>query len=361
MSLLPYIDLNKNLIDGTGFHLLPFCKKMFSSRKCTDHYASLIKADGGCYSCPYGLTSYVYITPEERTIFTGLRVKGKYDKRKAKISEAKEYIYNPVIEECLCASIAQEASVSILEKHQLEEKLEAIRDLLHEARSLNGQIKNRIDQLWEENPNEDDEIEYDKLLLTLKNAHVCSFMISNRFAYFDSILNPSLSIGSPYSAVIFKKFDKMRKLLKEYQRKNVWISLYSASPCNYRYKIFPTFETLVFILLENAIKYSPDNKPVEVNFCECDNILDITIKSTGPYCDENEILHICEKGFRGNNAKLIQTSGQGFGLSFAKKICIDHNIGISFDSYYLNKDHGVKYGTFSVHLHFDNSEEKNCL
>lgn len=83
----------------------------------------------------------------------------------------------------------------------------------------------------------------------------------------------------------------------------------------------------------------------------------VTIKSIGPYCDENEILHLCDKGFCSENAKIAQSIGQGFGLNFAQKICLAHNIGISFDSAYMNKDHGVKYGTFRVHLHFDNSVE----
>lgn len=212
--------------------------------------------------------------------------------------------------------------------------------------------------MWETNADES-YIDHDAMVETLKNAHVSSFMISNRFAYFDSILNPTLSMGSAYSAVVFKKFDKMRKLLRGYQRKNVWISLDSPTQSNYRYKIYPTFETLLFIVLENAIKYSPNNKSVDVIFAERDHLLEVTIKSIGPYCDENEILHLCDKGFRGENARMAQSTGQGFGLNFAQKICLAHNIKVTFDSVYLNKDHGVKYGTFSVHLHFDNSLENS--
>lgn len=313
-------------------------------------------AEAGSYCCPYGLSSYVYASPAGKIIFSGLRIKGVYDKKKAKIAESQEYVYNPVIEESACVSIAQEAAISLFEKQELEGKLEAIRDLLHETRSLNGQIKNSIDALWETDSDESN-IDHDTMVATLKNAHVSSFMISNRFSYFDSILNPTLSAGSAYPAVIFKKFDKMRKLLRGYQRKNVWISIESPTQSDYRYSIYPTFETLLFIVLENAIKYSPNNKPVDVIFEENGHLLDVTIKSTGPYCDENEILHLCDKGFRGENARMAQSTGQGFGLNFARKICLAHNIGITFDSVYLNKDHGVKYGTFSVRLHFDNSTE----
>lgn len=356
MALLPYIDGANVLVDGAYFHALPFCKRHCSGVKCQEHYEKMKCAEAGSYCCPYGLSSYVYASPAGKIIFSGLRIKGVYDKKKAKIAESQEYVYNPVIEESACVSIAQEAAISLFEKQELEGKLEAIRDLLHETRSLNGQIKNSIDALWETDSDESN-IDHDTMVATLKNAHVSSFMISNRFSYFDSILNPTLSAGSAYPAVIFKKFDKMRKLLRGYQRKNVWISIESPTQSDYRYSIYPTFETLLFIVLENAIKYSPNNKPVDVIFEENGHLLDVTIKSTGPYCDENEILHLCDKGFRGENARMAQSTGQGFGLNFARKICLAHNIGITFDSVYLNKDHGVKYGTFSVRLHFDNSTE----
>ena len=213
--------------------------------------------------------------------------------------------------------------------------------------------------LWETNTDEEN-IDYETALQTLKNAQVSSFMISSRFSYFDSVLNPTLSKGSFYPAVIFKKFDKMRKLLKGYLRKNVWISVLSPNQSTYKYSINSTFETLLFILLENAIKYSPPNNPVEVVFEEKAQFLDVTIKSIGPYCDENEIVHLCDKGFRGENARLAQEIGQGFGLSFAEKICSSHNIGLDFQSTYLKKDHGVKYGTFYVKLHFDSNMQPEC-
>ena len=102
-------------------------------------------------------------------------------------------------------------------------------------------------------------------------------------------------------------------------RKNVWITINSRNQSNHRYIIYPTFETLLFIILENAIEYSPNNKAVEVIFEENGHLLDVAVRSTGPYCDENKLLHLCDKGFRSENAKIAQEVGQGFGLNFAKK------------------------------------------
>lgn len=354
MALIPLMN-NGKLEDGAYIHLLPFCKNNCTKEKCANHYKRLSKSEPGVYQCPYGLSSIVYSMPTEKLIFTGLRIKGTYDKKKAKVTECDRVIFNPQISEENCMAIATEIAKGIAENTTLQKKFEAINDLLHETRTLNRNIKNSIDEIWDAQKNEED-IENDTLLTLLKNAHVNSYMIYNRFSYFDSILNPTLSVGSPYSHVIFKKFDKMRKLLKGYKRKNVWINLDPKNQrSDYRYPILPTFEILLFILLENAIKYSPDDLPVNVDFEESRSILDVTISSLGPYCDENEILLLCQKGYRGEQAKVIEEQGQGFGLSFAKQIAESHKIEISFESKYSHKDRGIKFGTFSVHLHFDSN------
>lgn len=355
MSLLPYLDSEGKLVDGTYFRLLPFCLKQCATGKCKEFYANLQTAKPGSYCCPYGLSAYVYDSSTTKMIFSGMKIKGVYDKKKAKVTESQTNIYSPVIDSINCYAIAKELALISQEQLSLESKLNSIRDILHETRTLNGQIKNSIDLLWETNLSEDD-IDYETMLETLKSAHVSSLMISNRFSFFDSVLNPELSVGTTYPAVVFKKFDKIRRILKGYMRKNVRISLETPVQSDYRFAVYPTFETLLFIILENAIKYSPEGNTVHVLFEECDERLDVRITSTGPYCTENEIVQLSEKGFRAENAVMATQSGQGFGLHFAKEICALHEINISFKSAYSHKDRGIKYGIFTVHLQFDNKQ-----
>ncbi|MFQ9126525.1 MAG: ATP-binding protein [Butyricicoccaceae bacterium] len=60
----------------------------------------------------------------------------------------------------------------------------------------------------------------------------------------------------------------------------------------------------MFIILENAIKYSPDNKPITVNFEEPDkDCLTVTIQSTGPYCRTDELSKLGTKDFAGESAQ----------------------------------------------------------
>ena len=355
MSLLPLYSDDYKIIDGTLFHVLPFCISHCNNKKCKAFYEELKSKPAGFYSCPYGLSTYTYNSSDQKLIFTGLKIRGYYNKDKAKVTiNEKPVVYNPIINIEQCIALVQEMIDTMDEKQKAIAQLSAINDLLHETRTLNAQTKSSIDLLFDKYGDEEN-IPVDKLIETIKNAQVGSYLISNRFSYFDSILNPELQTGDPFPANVFRKFDKMRKLLKGYMQKDVRINLYSPIQSEFRYKIHPTFETLLFILLENAIKYSPEGEIVDISLNESNDNLDVTIKSIGPYCDENEILHLCDKGFRSENAILYRNKGQGFGLNFAKKICDMHDIGLSFESIYSHKSYGVKYGTFKILLHFNAS------
>lgn len=355
MALLP-IYKDEMLFDGSFIHALPFCLKNCKNDKCLAHYRNMISKTTGFYTCPYGLSTFVYnVSCDTTFIFSGLRERSTYRKKQAAIAQSDNRVFNPVLDAEELVSLAKNECEYQQEKFGLSQKMEEVNELLHEARKLNGQIKTECDIIWE-NSASGTEYSVDELLGIIRNIHIYSFIVYNRFQYFDTVLNPALSVGATYNAVIFKKLDKMRKLLKGYSRKNVWISLDTQSTYNYR--IHQSFETLLFIILENAIKYSPDNKPITVNFEEPDkDCLTVTIQSTGPYCRTDELSKLGTKGFRGESAQQFDSTGQGIGLHFAKRICEQHNISIEFSSKYLGKDHGVTYGTFTVKLYFDRNKQ----
>lgn len=355
MSLLPmYMD--GTLHDGSYIHALPFCLQNCKSEKCITHYKNVISSPMGFYTCPYGLSSLIYNGSFGKTyIFTSLRERKTYKKKQSGVTQATYKVFNPVLDAEELVSLAQNECEYEQEKSNLSQKMEEVNELLHETRKLNGQIKTECDVIWE-GSSSGENYGIDELLDIIKKIHIYSFIVYNRFQYFDAVLNPALSVGASYNAVIFKKFDKMRKLLKGYGRKNVWISLDTQS--TYAYRIFQSFETLLFIILENAIKYSPDNSPITVNFEEHANErLVVVIESTGPHCRTDELSKLGTKGFRGENAQQLDSTGQGIGLHFAKNICEQHNIDIEFSSRYMYKDHGVTYGTFTVKLYFDRNKQ----
>ena len=355
MPLLPMYQ-DETLIDGNYIRALPFCLKNCKGDKCLAHYKNMYGKSTGFYTCPYGLSTFVYSTSYNTTcIFSSLRERSTYKKKQAGITQADKKVFNPVLDAEQIISLAQTECEYSHERHNLIQKVEEVNELLHEARKLNGQIKTECDIIWE-NSFSEPQYSTNDLLEIIRKIHIYSFIVYNRFQYFDAVLNPGLDVGASYNAVVFKKFDKMRKLLKGYGRKNVWISLNTQSTYNYR--IYQSFETLLFIILENAIKYSPDGKPIIVNFEEPDkDRLIVEIQSIGPYCQTEELCMLGTKGFRGAIAKQHDCTGQGIGLYFAKRICNQHNIIIEFSSKNLNKNRGLVYGIFTVKLYFDRKNQ----
>jgi len=352
MGLLP-VYKEEDLQDGSFIHALPFCLARCKSDKCKNHYDLMKNSKPGFYTCPYGLSTLVQLSGGENFCFSCLHERNSYNKKKAGITRTERRVYNPVLDSNELLSLAKSDIETIIVNKEYRNTISEVNDLLHETRKLNGEIKTICDIIWE-NASNDDQYDINELLEKLRNIHTYSFIVYNRFLYFDTVVNPTLFSGAPYTAVIFKKFDKMRKVLRGYNRKNVWVSLDSQS--TYCYKIYPSFETLLFILLENGIKYSPDNKAISVNFIQLsDDCLDVTIKSIGPFCHSTELPFLGTKGFRGEQAKLKDKSGQGIGLNFAKSICDLHHIDISFNSSYGYKDHGIAYGPFEIKLHFDHT------
>jgi two-component system, OmpR family, sensor histidine kinase CiaH len=90
---------------------------------------------------------------------------------------------------------------------------------------------------------------------------------------------------------------------------------------------------LVAILLENAIKYSKNNKIVKIKTWKTKNHVNITVKDGGIGISEKDIPHIFDRFYRADISRSkIKTSGYGLGLSIAKMIVDEHHGTISVKS-----------------------------
>lgn len=85
----------------------------------------------------------------------------------------------------------------------------------------------------------------------------------------------------------------------------------------------------------NAIKYS-DNKPIQIQFLEIDNRLQIHISDQGIGIVEEDLKQIKQNFYRGKNA--INYQGKGIGLSMANVIFTLHDIDLEISS---NKPKGT--------------------
>lgn len=118
-------------------------------------------------------------------------------------------------------------------------------------------------------------------------------------------------------------------------------------------KIIPSIQALPIIrsvgniLLDNAIKYSPNNSEIECSFEVIGNDLSITVENDGPFVNEDELNLLFKKGYRGLNAIETKQRGYGYGLDFLKTIVEKiHDGEISVNSKNEYKLNGISYGRF---------------
>lgn len=158
------------------------------------------------------------------------------------------------------------------------------------------------------------------------------------------------------NASLFGKFKKAAISFKRLAKnKKIGISLTSnaSASSSALVNLYPIIDILPYVLLDNAIKYSPTNSTVNIDFHEDPDFVNITISSLGPLLKPGELDRMFEKGFRGYEASQIVKLGSGRGLAFAKHICDLHKAEIKVE---VGKDDftfkGVSFADFVVVIRF---------
>lgn len=104
-------------------------------------------------------------------------------------------------------------------------------------------------------------------------------------------------------------------------------------------------QILVNNLVENAIKYSPRDKPILARLYRQDGLVKLEICDEGPGVPEEEKDRIFDKFYRIGNENTRKSQGTGLGLYLCSKIARDHNADISVTN---NHPHG---SIFAVSFH----------
>lgn len=240
------------------------------------------------------------------------------------------------------ASLKKENAALLSSSNEIKEILN---NTLHEVRRFSAQLtkfSERLAKKTEDQPN---------LSQTAQSIYYTAGMIASRLAYTDIELNPqALRTQSRIQSGIYKKFDKVRRILvEECRNKKIDIKLLGQSHATI--EALPVFELLPFVIIDNAIKYSPKNQIINVYFEDGPRV---TVSSFGHPVEEDELPRLFEKGFRGSGAALNGVPGEGLGLFLAKRVSEYHGIRIHAEigdqmTYEIN---GVYYTDFRIILDF---------
>lgn len=247
-----------------------------------------------------------------------------------------------------------------IDSQNLSELKQVLRDTMHEVREFNRVIKANSEMLTRllqieshgspislNSQNSDNA--RSQALAIFQTAQ----MVSARLDLIDFETNPEIfSSERTITGSVYGKFDKARKMLYPRARqKNVRITMTGES--RKKSELYPVFDILPFLLVENAVKYAPAESQVEIAITEYSSGIEVKIESIGPLVESDELEKLNTKGFRCEEAKKTGEKGSGFGLYFASFVADLHQAKLRFSSSSETlKLNGTRYATFSAVLTF---------
>ena len=86
------------------------------------------------------------------------------------------------------------------------------------------------------------------------------------------------------------------------------------------------------ILLDNAIKYTPNKGTISVSLRKTSNHVSFKIRNTGNGIDEENIPHLFDRFYKIDESRKNTDESYGLGLSILKAICDQHNAKITVTS-----------------------------
>ncbi len=88
----------------------------------------------------------------------------------------------------------------------------------------------------------------------------------------------------------------------------------------------------VINILNNAVKYTPENGEIDVALRELDGLVVLDIKDTGYGMSEEDRIHIFDKFYRSSNPQIAEQQGTGLGLALTSEIIALHGGEIAVES-----------------------------
>jgi two-component system phosphate regulon sensor histidine kinase PhoR len=108
------------------------------------------------------------------------------------------------------------------------------------------------------------------------------------------------------------------------------------------------FTNVLVNILDNAIKYSPDEPVIEIHTENVKDFILIKVKDNGLGMSKSTQKRIFEKFYREHTGDIHNVKGHGLGLAYVKRVLDDHNAYI-----YVESEKG-KGSTFIIKMHLIN-------
>lgn len=219
---------------------------------------------------------------------------------------------------------------------------ESIGSLIHDVRSISRDIYHAAME-GESLINDENQRE---AKVRFGNIYALQQMLKMRVDAFDYV-DSDQPVDYLKDKIIYQLVDKVCRSFKpRASERRIYITLAGQS---HGTSLVPDHVILLpYVIIENAIKYAPDNSEVNVFVYENKFEIITTVESFGPRLNKTDSEHIFERGFRGSNARQGHVQGNGIGLFIANKIAASIDGSIKFEQDPIDSTLYIKYCKTSV-------------
>ena len=310
------------LRDRTGYLITSGDGALFplSTRVKSDEELEVLLSSGyGWTHCPSGYAAYTTSISSDEKIWLvvyGLKIVG------ISTSRGREGTLSIRLTR---AAVEAYVKRSIEALRQSKEKLNFVmRTNIHEVRSINADIYNAVYQLKENL----ERFQYDseRDFQIVRNIEELSKILKTRTDVLDVLSNPALLQAARSLIPVYRAFHRVvHSMNPTALAKGIRINLRGTS--TNRISGVSLFDVIPYLIIQNAIKYSPRNTDIEVRFDETEEFVCVQVISIGPSVDQEEIERIFFSGYRGRFARRVTAEGTGIGMYLLKMLVELHDGG----------------------------------
>jgi signal transduction histidine kinase len=167
----------------------------------------------------------------------------------------------------------------------------------------------------------------------LATAYKASSLLVQQLHMTDIITNPeSAAYGKTRGVPVFRAVERLVWVFREKAARRD-IKLRLDGPSHNQPAVYESFDLVLLVLIDNAVKYSLNGQTVEISVTDQGtSACAVRIASYGPIVPEGERDRIFGRGMRGSNAPALSPSGMGIGLWVAQRVAGAHGFTIRYSA-----------------------------
>lgn len=343
----PHIDEQGHFADGLSIPQPRICVKC-KNRECWSHIDQKAGTNLVHGVCPKGMSLVLFKFPVGSILCNGLIVNVQNSLCPPIVR--KKFRSHKVGWEELSGWHRKLTQVLPALEDATERKVKEAIHGLHDVKTAVSLVTRNAEAIIATLPGDSDEEKIENAQNDLKALLKSVQLLHTRLSASSILANPeAASHGQKHSTPIHKVCFKMVRLFQEHAAKRrarikMTGTSYAAPKC------YDSFETIPLILIDNAVKYSDENREIIVNVQDVAGYVNLRVESFGTLVPESMRQTIFNREVRGPDSNRRVSRGSGLGLFIANIVAKAHGYEIKYECVASNESGTTGKNIFSCSI-----------